>query len=364
MGDPTMDGDTADGSTTDERTGSGGATFDVVAVGNALVDVLAQEEDDFVVRHELQRGAMVMIDAGRSEQLYAAMSPGTEMSGGSAANTAAGIASLGSRVAFVGRVHDDQLGEVFSHDLRAAGVHFDTAPSPDGSPTGRCLVVVTPDAERTMATCLGAAAEIGPGDVDEEVVASSAVTYMEGYLWDEPAAKDAMRHAAATARRAGRQVAFTLSDPFCVDRHREEFLDLVSGEVDVLFANEHEICSLFEVDDFDEALQAVRSRCRVAALTRSEHGSVVVSGDEVHVVPAEPVDRVVDVTGAGDLYAAGFLAGLTRGHDLRACGRLGALAAAEVVSHLGARPATPLAALAGDLLDAPRTPRAGSGTRA
>ena len=252
---------------------------------------------------------------------------------------------IGASVAFVGRVRDDQLGKVYSHDLRALGVHFDVTPATTGPATGRCLIMVTLDAHRTQCTYLGASTFIGPEDVDSEVVARARVTYLEGYLWDQPPAKDAIRRAAAAARGAGRQVAFTLSDPFCVDRHRDEFRDLVANEIDVLFGNEAEICSLYEVDDFDTALQRVRRHCRVGALTRSEHGSVVIGADELHVVEAEPVDRLVDTTGAGDQYAAGFLYGLTHGHDLATCGRLGSMAAAEVISHFGARPAVSLAKL-------------------
>ncbi len=319
-------------------------SVDVLALGNALVDVLSHEDDEFVIRHGLPRGAMQMVDAEAAERLYAAMGPGTEVSGGSAANTAAGVASFGGRPAYVGKVRDDQLGEVFRHDLRSAGVRFDTPAATTGPSTGRCLVVVTPDAQRTMSTYLGVATELTPADVDEDLVASARVVYCEGYLWDQPAAKEAIVHAARVAREAGRRVALTLSDPFCVDRHRSAFLDLVAGHVDVLFANDVEIRSLYEVDDFDDALQRVRGHCEIAALTRSEHGSVVVSGDEVHVVPAAPVEEVLDTTGAGDLYAAGFLYGLTHGRDLATCGRLGAIAAAEVISHLGARPQMSLAA--------------------
>lgn len=316
--------------------------FDVVGVGNALVDVLAHEDDDFVVRHDLARGAASMVDAETSERVYQAMNPSTEMSGGAAANTVAGVASFGGTAAFVGKVADDQLGEVFAHDLRAAGVHFDTPPATDGPPTGRCLVVVTPDAERTMCTYLGASENIGPADVVEATLADGHVAYLEGYLWDEPEAKAALRRASKITHRAGGRVAFSLSDPFCVDRHRDEFLALVDGEIDVLFGNEAEVLSLFQVDDFDEALQMIRGRCEIVVLTRSAAGSVVATDDEVHVIDAEPVREVVDMTGAGDLYAAGFLFGLTHGHGLSGCARLGSLAAAEVIGHLGARPLAPL----------------------
>lgn len=320
--------------------------LDVLTVGNALVDVLSPEADEFIDAHGLERGAMTLVDAARAEQLYAAMGPGTEISGGSAANTAAGLASFGARVGFVGRVRDDQLGAVFAHDIRAIGVEFTTAPAPDGAPTGRCLIIVTPDAQRTLNTFLGAASQLGPGDIDADVVGASAITFLEGYLFDQPDAKEAFRHAAHLAHEAGNRVALTLSDPFCVERHRADFRDLVEHQVDVLFANEDEICSLYEVDDFDAAARHVRGHCEIAALTRSEKGSVVVTGAVEHRVEAAEVDEVVDTTGAGDQYAAGFLYGLTHGYDLPTCGRLGALAAAEVISHLGARPEISLADLA------------------
>jgi sugar/nucleoside kinase (ribokinase family) len=323
-----------------------GRRLDVLAVGNALVDVLSQESDEFIREHALERGAMTLVDAERAEALYAAMGPGTEVSGGTAANTAAGLASFRASVGFVGRVRDDQLGEVFAHDIRAIGVEFDTPPASDGAPTGRCLIVVTPDAQRTMSTFLGAASQVGPEDIDADTVRRATITYLEGYLFDQPEAKDAFREAARLAHDAGNQVALTLSDSFCVDRHRADFLDLVEHGVDVLFANENEICALYEVDVFDAALPHVRGHCEIAALTRSEKGSVVVAGEEVHVIGVHPVAEVVDTTGAGDQYAAGFLRGLTGGKDLETCGRLGALAAAEVISHLGARPETSLADLA------------------
>lgn len=324
--------------------------LDVVGIGNALVDILSHELDAFVDMVGLSRGAATMVDAARSDEVYSAMGPATEVSGGSAANTLAGIASFGGRAAFIGRVADDMFGKVFAHDLRTAGVFFDAPPATNGTPTGRCLVVVTPDAQRTMCTYLGAASELDPEYVDEELIGRAAVTYLEGYLWDQPEAKAAIRLAASAAHAAGQRVALTLSDPFCVDRHRAEFLHLVESEIDVLFANEHEICSLYEVDEFDDALQHVRGHCEISALTRGPKGSVIVSGDEVHVIDPHPVTEVVDTTGAGDLYAAGFLFGLTEGHDLATCGRLGSLAAGEIIGHLGARPAVSLRELAGPLL--------------
>jgi sugar/nucleoside kinase (ribokinase family) len=324
--------------------------LDVVGIGNALVDVLSHERDDFLAEHELVKGSMSLIDTERAEKLYAAMGPATEISGGSAANTMVGIAQLGGQAAFIGRVSDDDLGRVFAHDIRAAGVDYRSTPATGGEPTGRCLIVVTPDAQRTLNTFLGASAQLGPDDIDEAVIGGAQVLYLEGYLWDEPEAKAAFRHAAQAAHDAGNRVAFTLSDGFCVDRHRAEFLDLVDDLVDVLFANEAEITSLYEVDNFDDALQRVDHAVEIAALTRSEKGALIVTRDEVHVIDARPVARVVDTTGAGDLFAAGFLHGLTHGYDLGTCGRLGALAAAEVIGHLGARPDAALRELSRDLL--------------
>jgi sugar/nucleoside kinase (ribokinase family) len=327
------------------------AVLDVVGIGNALVDVLSHEAEHFLEAHGLVRGAMSLIDADRADLLYDAMGPAVEISGGSAANTMVGIASFGGSAAFIGLVRDDQLGSVFSHDIRASGVRFDTPPARDGLSSGRCLIVVTPDAERTLNTYLGAAAELGPDDVDPDLVASAQVTYLEGYLFDRPSAKEAFRHAAALAHAAGRRVALTLSDGFCVERHRDDFRALVERETDVLFANESEVCALYDVRSFDDALHNVLHHCEIAALTRSEKGSVIVSGDDVHVIDAQRLDgAVVDTTGAGDLYAAGFLHGLTHGYDLGTCGRLGSLGAAEVISHLGARPEVPLSELASRLL--------------
>jgi sugar/nucleoside kinase (ribokinase family) len=326
-----------------------GAAFDVVGIGNALVDVLSHEDDTFVDKMGLERGAMTLIDEARAHELYDAMGPGVEISGGSAANTMVGIAAFGGRAAYLGKVRDDQLGEVFRHDLRATSVHFESPAAADGPSTGRCLIVVTPDAQRTMSTYLGVSAFLGPDDVDEQLVQSAEIVYLEGYLWDRDEAKEAYWKAAYLAHRAGRQVSLTLSDPFCVERHHAEWLQLVAQEVDVLFANEAEICRLYE-SDFDGALQQVREHCRVAALTRSEKGSVIVSPEEVHVVDASPVPQLVDTTGAGDLYASGFLHGYSRGLDLASCARLGSIAAAEVISHLGARPEVDLAALARPVL--------------
>ena len=319
--------------------------FDVLTLGNALVDVLVYADDDFVDRTGVEPGAMTMVDAARSDEIYAEMGPAVEVSGGSAANTAAGIASFGGKAAYIGRVADDTFGKVFAHDLRSVGVHFDTPLAVGGAATGRCLVIVTPDAQRTMCTFLGAGAELDESYVDDALVESAAVTYLEGYIWDPPPAKDAVRRAAAVAHRADQRVALTLSDPFCVERHRQEFRELIEGHIDILFANEHEITMLYEVDTFDQALHHVRGHCEIAALTRGPHGSVVVAGDDVHVIDAYPA-RVVDTTGAGDLYAAGFLYGFTHGFGLAKCGQLASLGAAEVISHLGARPAKELSELA------------------
>ena len=326
----------------------GNAGFDVAGIGNAIVDVLAQADDAFVADQGLSKGTMNLIDEARADRLYGAMGPGREVSGGSAANTIAGVAHLGGTGAFIGKVRDDELGRIFRHDIRAAGVSFETAPAVEGAPTARCLILVTPDANRTLCTFLGACLELGPEDVDESLIAAAKVSYLEGYLWDPPRAKEAFMKTAKVAHDAGRQTALTLSDPFCVDRHRAEFRELVDGHIDVLFANEQEICSLYEVDSFDAALQAVQGRCRVVALTRSAKGAVIVGDGEVHVVDAEPVERVVDTTGAGDLFAAGFLFGYTHGHNLYDCGRMGAIAAAEIISHFGARPEARLDRLIAD----------------
>jgi sugar/nucleoside kinase (ribokinase family) len=322
--------------------------LDVVGIGNALVDVISHEHDAFVERMQLNRGSMTLIDDDRAHELYDAMGPGIEVSGGSAANTMVGLASFGSRAAYIGKVRDDQLGEVFAHDLRATGVVFESRPSDGGPPTGRCLIVVTPDAQRTMSTYLGVSAFLGPDDVDPDLVARASFVYLEGYLWDRPEAKDAYRKAARLAHDAGNRVSLTLSDPFCVERHRDEWRTLVAEDVDLLFANHQEICSLYQCD-FDEALQRVRADCEMAALTRGPHGSVIVRGDEVHVVDAVPVEHLVDTTGAGDLYAAGFLHGVTRGMPLHDCARLGSLAASEVIQHTGARPLRCLAELVDEL---------------
>ena len=319
--------------------------IDVLGIGNAIVDVLSHAEDSFLDSHGLTKGAMALIDPDQVKMLYDAMGSGVEISGGSAANTIAGLASFGGRGAFIGKVRDDQLGEVFAHDIRALGVRFDTRPTSDGASTARCLILVTPDAQRTLNTFLGACVELRPEDIDADLVEASAVTYLEGYLWDPPRAKNAFRKAVEIAHNAGRKVALTLSDSFCVDRYRDEFCALVAGGADIVFANATELLSLYGVDTFDEGLRAIRENCEVAVLTRSEKGSVIVDHEEVHVIDATPVEHVVDTTGAGDLFAAGFLYGYTRGDGLAECGRLGSLAAAEIISHFGARPDVALSTL-------------------
>jgi sugar/nucleoside kinase (ribokinase family) len=319
--------------------------YDLLGIGNALVDVVAQADESFLAKEHLDKGGMMLVDPDRATQLYARMGPAVESSGGSCANTMAGFASLGGRGAYIGKTYDDVFGTVFRHDMTAIGVSFTTPAATAGAPTGRCLVLVTPDAQRTMCTCLGAATALGEADIDADLVQASAVTYLEGYLFDPPEAKKAFVRAAELAHAAGRKVAITLSDSFCVERHRDEFRALVEDHIDILFANEAEILSLYQVSRFDDALQAVRGHCEVACLTRSEKGSVVISGDEVHVIDAEPATAIIDSTGAGDQYAAGFLYGYTKKRGLAVAGRMGSIAAAEIISHYGARPEVSLAEL-------------------
>ena len=321
------------------------AAFDVLGIGNAIVDVLTKADDAFLSQHGLVKGSMMLIDEARADTLYAAMAPGVEISGGSCGNTMAGVASFGGKGAYIGKVRDDQLGAVFGHDLRATGVSFETASATTGPATARCLILVTPDAQRTMNTYLGACTGLGPNDIDTARVGAAQVTYVEGYLWDAPAAKQAVLKAFDADHAAGRKVSITLSDSFCVHRYRDEFRDLVRNKVDILFGNEAEIKALYEVETFEQALEAVRKDAKIAALTRSEKGSVVVKGSETYEVPAAPVAKVVDTTGAGDLYAAGFLFGFTHGKPLAECARLGGIAAAEVISHVGARPEKALSGL-------------------
>jgi len=323
------------------------AKYDVLGIGNAIFDVLVQTDEGFLSLHGMAKGGMALIDEARAASIYRDMGPAIEMSGGSAANTIVGVANLGARAAYVGKVRDDQIGGMYVHDIRAAGVAFETRPAMDGPATGCSYILVTPDGERTMNTYLGAAQELMPGDIDAAQVAASAIVYLEGYLWDPKSAKEAFVKASTIAHQAGRQVALTLSDSFCVDRYRGEFLELMrNGTVDLVFANEAELRSLYETADFDTALKQLRGDTRLGVVTRSEKGCVVASKEGVTAVPAFPVDKIVDTTGAGDLFAAGFLFGLVRGAGYEAAGRLGALAAAEVIQHIGARPQTSLKELA------------------
>ena len=323
------------------------AKYDVLGIGNAIFDVLVQTDEGFLSRHGMAKGSMSLIDEARAAAIYRDMGPATKMSGGSAANTIVGVASLGARAAYVGKVRDDEVGRLYTHDIRAAGVAFETKPASGGPATGCSYILVTGDGERTMNTYLGAAQELMPADIDADQVAASAILYLEGYLWDPKSAKDAFVKAATIAHQAGRQVALTLSDAFCVDRYREEFLELMrNGTVDLVFANEAELHSLYQTSDFDTALKQLRSDIGLAAVTRSEKGCVVVSGADVTAVPAFPIEKLVDTTGAGDLFAAGFLFGLSRGVGHENAGKLGGLAAAEVIQHIGARPQLSLKALA------------------
>jgi adenosine kinase len=323
--------------------------YDVIGIGNAIVDVIARAEDDFLAAQGMHKGAMALIDEPRAQAIYAAMGPAVESSGGSAANTIVGIASLGARAAFIGKVKDDELGRAFAHDIRASRVAFDVAPASEGPATARCYIMVTPDGERTMNTYLGAAQGLSPSDINEKTIADSAIVYLEGYLWDPPQAKEAFVKAADIAHKSGRRVALTLSDSFCVDRYRGEFLDLIrKGIVDIVFANEHELHSLYQTSDFDAAVKALQQDAKLGVVTRSEKGCLVVSREALEAVKAMPVAQVVDVTGAGDLFAAGFLVGYARGQDNRTAARLGGLAAAEVIQHVGARPAISLKAHAAE----------------
>ncbi len=312
--------------------------FDVVGIGNAIVDVLVKTDDDVLDNHALTKGTMALVTEEQAERLYASVGPGMETSGGSAANTLAGVAQLGGRAGFIGRVRDDQLGAIFAHDIRAVGARFDTPAASSGPSTARCLILVTPDAQRTMCTYLGASVQLHPNDLDLEMVAQARMLYLEGYLWDSDDAKAAFIAAAEVARAHGGEVALSLSDAFCVERHRESFQELVDGHVDVLFANEMEITSLYKANSFEEAADQVRGRCKVVALTRSEEGSVILNGSGTHRIEPYKLGPLVDTTGAGDLYAAGFLVGYTQGQSIEACGRLGSLCAGQVVTQLGPRP--------------------------
>jgi len=313
--------------------------FDVLTIGNAIVDILARCEDSFLEDNTIIKGAMNLIDAERAEFLYSKMGPAVEASGGSAGNTAAGIAGFGGKAAYFGKVAEDQLGQIFQHDIRAQGVHYQTKPDGLHPPTARSMIFVTPDGERSMNTYLGACVELGPEHVEEEVVAEAKVTYFEGYLWDPPRAKDAIREAARIAHANGREMSMTLSDPFCVGRYRAEFLDLMkSGTVDIVFANKQELLSLYETEDFELALGKIALDCKLAAITLSEEGAVIVRGSERVKIDAYAIDELVDTTGAGDLFASGFLYGYTQGRSLEDCGKLGCFAASEVIQQIGPRP--------------------------
>ena len=321
------------------------ARHHVLAIGNALVDVITAAPPEFLADRGIAKGSMRLIPAGEAETLYAAMGPGREISGGSAANTVAGMAALGARPAFVGRVADDQLGRVFAHDIRAAGVDFTTTASAGGAPTGRCLIVVTPDGDRTMNTYLGACQELSEADLDDASVAAAEILYLEGYLWDPPAPRAAMKKAIAVARANNRKVAFTLSDVFCVEGHRADFRELLTGHVDLMFGNEHEVCALYQTQSLDEAMAELARHACIAVVTRSSQGAVVLEGGRRHVVAGEQVARVVDSTGAGDMFAGGFMAAMVEGRSLPDCARVGCITAAEVISHYGARPEADLKAL-------------------
>ena len=322
------------------------ALYDVAAIGNAIVDVIAPADDDFLAREQLAKGSMALIDQSRADQLYGRMAAGVESSGGSAGNTVAGVASLGGKAAFIGKVAADPLGEVFAHDMRGIGASFETAALADGPATGRCLINVTPDGERTMCTFLGAAIELTADDVTPAVIEGATNLYLEGYLFDPPQARRAFAKAAGLARAAGRRIALSLSDAFVVERHRHALMAFIETQVDIIFANETEICALLETADFDTAAAAIGRRVRTAALTRGARGSLVLDGGASFVIAADPVDKVVDTTGAGDQYAAGFLFGLAAGRPAEASGRLGSLAASEVISHYGPRPVVALKGLA------------------
>lgn len=322
--------------------------FDVLTIGNAIVDVLAHTEEDFLVREGLVKGSMRLIDGKEADRLYTHMGPAQLVSGGCAGNTAAGVASFGGRAAFIGKVADDELGRFYRHDMNALGIHFATAPLTDGTPTARSMILITPDGERTMNTNLAACQELSPADIDPETVKGAAFTYLEGYLWDPPKAKDAFRAAMRIAHSAGRKVAITLSDSFCVDRFRGEFIELMrTGALDIVFANRAEVLSLYQTSDFKTAVAQLEKDIALAVVTLSEEGSMAIGGGRQERIPAAGIDQIVDLTGAGDLYASGFLFGLARGYSYDVCGRLGSLSAAEVISHIGARPNTSLSQLAG-----------------
>ena len=319
-----------------------GVSLDALTIGNALVDVLATVDEGFLVRENIGKGSMNLVDIKRSKHLHSLVNSRTEMSGGSAANTAYGLASLGGKAGFIGKISADRLGDSFSHDLDSVGVKFFPGVTCETEDTGRCLIVVTPDGNRTMNTFLGAASLLDAADISKTAVQSAAVVFLEGYLFDKDAAKEAFRTAAEYAHAAGRKVALTLSDSFCVDRHRADFLSLVKNDIDILFSNEDELKALYQVDSINDGLHQLRDNCEFAAVTRNEHGSVVIDGDEVVIIDAEPVESVVDATGAGDMYAAGFIYGFVRGKPIEQCGKIGSIVASEVITHMGPRPLVPL----------------------
>ena len=319
-----------------------GVSLDALTIGNALVDVLATVDEGFLVRENIVKGSMNLVDIKRSKHLHSLVNSRTEMSGGSAANTAYGLASLGGKAGFIGKISADRLGDSFSRDLDSVGVKFFPGVTCETEDTGRCLIVVTPDGNRTMNTFLGAASLLDAADISKTAVQSAAVVFLEGYLFDKDAAKEAFRTAAEYAHAAGRKVALTLSDSFCVDRHRADFLSLVKNDIDILFSNEDELKALYQVDSINDGLHQLRDNCEFAAVTRNEHGSVVIDGDEVVIIDAEPVESVVDATGAGDMYAAGFIYGFVRGKPIEQCGKIGSIVASEVITHMGPRPLVPL----------------------
>lgn len=324
------------------------ATFDVAGIGNAIVDVLSFTEEDVIKKQKLNKGSMTLVDEARAKTLYKKMGPTTACSGGSVANTLAGMASLGGTTAFIGKVKNDQLGSIFTHDLHAVGVHFETPAIEKGPATASCFVYVTPDAQRTMATYIGACSMVSEADIDEKIIAAAAVTYVEGYLWDTEPAKAAIRKAINVAHKAQRKIAFTLSDTFCVDRHRDEFLNLIMSDIDILFANEAEIKSLYQTEDIEFALEQLQGVCPIAVVTRSEKGCIILTPESMETVTTQPVAEVIDTTGAGDLFASGFLFGLTRGWDLKSCASLGNRCAAEIITQIGARSMKPLRELIHD----------------
>ena len=319
--------------------------YDVLGIGNAIVDVIANADEAFLDAHGMPKAAMTLIDEDRAEAIYQAMGAGVQVSGGSAGNTIAGIASLGGTAAYIGKVKQDVLGDIYRHDMRGQGVAFDTPAATDGPATARCLILVTSDAQRTMNTYLGACVNLGPDDIDEALVADAAIVYLEGYLFDKDLAKAAFRKAAAAAHKAGRKVSLTLSDSFCVDRHRDDFLALIDTDIDILFANDDEIRALYQTDDIDAAAAKVAQSVEIAAITLGAEGCLIIGNGETIRVPAAKANQVVDTTGAGDLFAAGFLYGIARGLPLAECGRIAGIAAAEVISHFGPRPETPLKTL-------------------